>query len=88
MPLKKWFGFVDKDGWTGVVLFFVRSGILWERYSDIHSWRQFVARRSVPNFPLYFLTLLLVVLAAIPGGTISAVLRSIRGLRNPVVPSL
>ena len=75
----RWFGLINKGGWAGVTLFFVLSGflitgILWDSFDDPHWWRKFFARRSLRIFPLYFLTLLLVLLAAIPGGTTKAVL--------------
>jgi peptidoglycan/LPS O-acetylase OafA/YrhL len=89
------FGFVNKGGWCGVVLFFVLSGflitgILWDSFDDPGWWRKFVARRSLRIFPLYFLALALVVLAAIPGGTVGAVLHSvwIPGLFLEDVPGL
>ncbi len=74
------FGLINKGGWSGVVLFFVLSGflitgILWDGYSDPSWWRKFFIRRSLRIFPLYFLTLILLILAAVPGGTVGEVLK-------------
>ena len=75
-------GELNRGNWTGVVLFFVLSGflitgILWDSHSDEHWWRKFFARRSLRIFPLYFLALLLVLLAAIPFGSVRGVLHGI-----------
>ncbi len=71
-------GEMNKGNWIGLVLFFVLSGflitgILWDSFDDPRWWRKFFARRSLRIFPLYFLALLLVVLAAIPFGAVTGV---------------
>jgi peptidoglycan/LPS O-acetylase OafA/YrhL len=76
-PLRA-FGLLNKAGWSGVVLFFVLSGflitgILWESFADPHWWRKFFARRVLRIFPLYYLALAIVVLGAIPRGTVTTV---------------
>jgi peptidoglycan/LPS O-acetylase OafA/YrhL len=76
------FGYLNKGGWCGVTLFFVLSGflitgILWDSNSNYHWWRKFLARRTLRIFPLYFLALLLVVLASIHGGGLRGTLSGI-----------
>ena len=71
------FGFYNKGGWGGVTLFFILSGflitgILWDSFDDPHWWRNFYMRRTLRIFPLYYATILLVLLGAAVAGTFHA----------------
>ena len=68
-PLIHFIGLIIKTGWTGVTLFFLLSGflitgILWDSRDTPHWWRNFYARRSLRIFPLYYASLLLVLVGA------------------------
>jgi peptidoglycan/LPS O-acetylase OafA/YrhL len=76
------FGYINKGGWAGVTLFFVLSGflitgILWDSRGKPHWWRNFVMRRTLRIFPLYYASIVLVVLAAALKGTLYPTLRLI-----------
>jgi len=63
-----------KAGWIGVTLFFILSGflitgILWDTKGDSHWWRNFYLRRTLRILPLYYLSLLLVLITAFYQGT-------------------
>jgi peptidoglycan/LPS O-acetylase OafA/YrhL len=69
------FGFINKAGWSGVTLFFILSGflitgILWDSFDQPHWWRNFYVRRTLRIFPLYYVSIVLVVLAAAWKGTL------------------
>jgi len=60
-------GNIVRSGWLGVSLFFVLSGflisgILWDSFGQPHWWRNFYARRALRIFPLYYLTILLILI--------------------------
>ena len=68
-PLFRTFGYLCRVGWAGVSLFFVLSGflitgILWDSHGE-PGWRgRFYSRRVLRIFPLYYLTLFAVLVAA------------------------
>jgi peptidoglycan/LPS O-acetylase OafA/YrhL len=69
------FGFINKAGWSGVTLFFILSGflitgILWDSLDQPHWRRNFYVRRMLRIFPLYYLSIVLVILAAVWRGTL------------------
>jgi peptidoglycan/LPS O-acetylase OafA/YrhL len=58
-------GTVNKFGWTGVILFFVLSGflitgILWDGMPQRGWWTDFLERRALRIFPLYYASLAVV----------------------------
>jgi peptidoglycan/LPS O-acetylase OafA/YrhL len=63
-------GETNKLGWAGVTLFFVLSGflitgILWKSIGTLHWWRTFFVRRCLRIFPLYYLVMLLLIVACL-----------------------
>jgi peptidoglycan/LPS O-acetylase OafA/YrhL len=65
-------------GWSGVTLFFILSGflisgIIWDARDDPRFWRNFYMRRTLRIFPIYYASLLLVVItAAVVGNAVFA----------------
>ena len=80
-PILHTIGRINQSGWIGVPLFFILSGflitgILWRNYEDPHWARSFYMRRILRIFPLYYLALLLVILAtALQGNWLSVMQR-------------
>jgi peptidoglycan/LPS O-acetylase OafA/YrhL len=69
-----WMGFFGEAGWMGVDLFFVLSGylitgILADAVGQSHYYQNFIVRRSLRIFPLYYVCLILFTLAAWKDGS-------------------
>jgi peptidoglycan/LPS O-acetylase OafA/YrhL len=76
-PMLQRIGALAKAGWAGVTLFFLLSGflitgILWDSRGEEHWWRNFYVRRILRIFPLYYGSLILVLLAGAIGGQLRA----------------
>src|ERR1700739_147791 len=66
-------GTINKFGWTGVTLFFVLSGflitgILWDGMPQKGWWTDFLRRRALRIFPLYYASLVIVVITGAVSG--------------------
>jgi peptidoglycan/LPS O-acetylase OafA/YrhL len=73
-PLVRAIGIFVQSGWIGVSLFFVLSGflisgILWDTHGRPGWMKNFYMRRTLRIFPLYYASLLLVLLTAFMAGT-------------------
>jgi peptidoglycan/LPS O-acetylase OafA/YrhL len=69
-PLLHVLGTFVKVGWAGVTLFFLLSGflitgILWDSKGEKHWWRNFYLRRILRIFPLYYGSLVIILIAAL-----------------------
>jgi peptidoglycan/LPS O-acetylase OafA/YrhL len=67
-PFEGWLSNIGKTGWIGVDLFFVISGylitgILVDTVGRPHYYKNFIARRTLRIFPLYYVCLVLFVIA-------------------------
>jgi peptidoglycan/LPS O-acetylase OafA/YrhL len=74
-PVLHAIGETEKLGWAGVTLFFVLSGflitgILWKTIGTPHWWRNFFLRRCLRIFPLYYMVILVLVIACLVTGAI------------------
>lgn len=79
-PWIRWFGLVSRFGDSGVTLFFVLSGflitgILWDTLHEERALRNFYLRRALRIMPLYYGTLLLLLLVALAMGRFGAMMR-------------
>jgi peptidoglycan/LPS O-acetylase OafA/YrhL len=68
--IMRWIGTCISAGWFSLCLFFLLSGflisgILWDDRNHPNWWRRFYYRRTLRIFPLYYASLLLVLLTAI-----------------------
>ena len=68
-PFLRLIGTCNTAGWCGVPLFFLLSGflisgILWDDRDHPNWWRRFYLRRTLRIFPLYYASLILVLLSA------------------------
>ncbi len=72
--LLRWEATLTAQGWTGVTLFFILSGflvtgILWDSRGQEGWWSHFYRRRILRIFPLYYASLVAVLVAALFDGS-------------------